>query len=266
MMDLHTINNKVRHTCLEVADFIKKEANHFSRDKIELKGLNDLVSYVDKQAEQKLVSACKSILPEAGFITEEGTESTRGEEYNWIIDPLDGTTNFTHGLPVYAISIALMQGDSIVAGVVHEINRNECFHAIENGPAFCNDKIVSVADTANLKDGLLATGFPYYNFEQMEQYLKILNVFMQKTHGLRRLGSAAVDLAYVACGRFEGFFEFNLNAWDVAAGAFIVQQAGGKVTDFKGGDNYVFGREIIAAGPVHNQMVDTIKAVWYGQN
>ncbi|MEM9856373.1 MAG: inositol monophosphatase family protein [Bacteroidota bacterium] len=254
--------NQVRHACIETAEFIKKEAAQFSRDRIELKGLNDLVSYVDKQAEQKLVSACKAILPEAGFITEEGTDSTKGEVYNWIIDPLDGTTNFTHGLPIYAISIALMRKDKIVLGVVHEINRNECFYTVEDEPAFCNERVISVNNTELLQDSLLATGFPYYNFEQMPQYLKILNTFMQKTHGLRRMGSAAVDLVYVACGRFEGFFEYNLNAWDVAAGAFIVQQAGGTVADFEGGDNYIFGREIVAAGPVQLQMLRVISEVW----
>ncbi|MEM7110197.1 MAG: inositol monophosphatase family protein [Bacteroidota bacterium] len=251
---------------METAGFIQTEAARFNKKNIELKGLNDLVSYVDKQAEQKLVSSCRSILPEAGFITEEGTDSTQGEMYNWIIDPLDGTTNFTHGLPIYAISIALMHRNEIVLGVVHEMNRNECFHAIQSEPAYCNDKVISISETEYLKDSLLATGFPYYNFDQMPQYLKILDAFMQRTHGLRRMGSAAVDLAYVACGRFEGFFEYNLNAWDVAAGAFIVQQAGGKITDFKGGDNYVFGREIIAGGFVQSQMREIIKEVWYRKN
>ncbi len=266
MINLPTVNNAVRETCLQVADFIKKESTEFSRDKIEQKGFNDLVSYVDKESEQQIVNACKKILPEAGFITEEGTETIRKEEYNWIIDPLDGTTNFTHGLPVYAISIALMQHDEIVAGVVHEVNRNECFHAVKGERAYCNEKVISVSPITELNDSLLATGFPYYDFGQIEEYLRILNAFMQQTHGLRRLGSAAVDLAYVACGRFEGFFEFNLNAWDVAAGAFIVKQAGGLVTDFKGGSNYTFGREIIAGGPVQPQVTKVIQEFWKEKN
>ncbi|MEM6523297.1 MAG: inositol monophosphatase family protein [Bacteroidota bacterium] len=264
MNNLKSLLNQVRYACIETSGFIQTEAAQFSKDSIELKGLNDLVSYVDKQAEQKLVSACKSILPEAGFITEEGTVSIKSETYNWIIDPLDGTTNFTHGLPVYAISVALMHDDEIILGVIHEINRNECFYAVKSEPAFCNDKVISIANTEHLKDSLLATGFPYYNFEQMSSYLKILDAFMQNTHGLRRMGSAAVDLAYVACGRFEGFFEYNLNAWDVAAGAFIVQQAGGKVTDFSGSHDYIFGRQIIAGGHVQPQMLELIKRIWYG--
>lgn len=266
MTDLKAINNAVRETCLQVAGFIQHESEGFSADKIEHKGFNDLVSYVDKESEQMLVKACKKILPAAGFITEEGTETIRKEEFNWIIDPLDGTTNFTHGLPVFAISVALMRHDEIVAGVVHEVNRNECFHAIEGEPAYCNEQIIKVSGINSLENSLLATGFPYYNFDRMEKYLQILNAFMQQTHGLRRMGSAAVDLAYVACGRFEGFFEFNLNSWDVAAGALIVKQAGGTVTDFKGGGNYTFGREIIAGGPAQSQMVEVIQQHWYDQN
>lgn len=246
----------------QVGDFIHQESLSFSTSSIEKKGFNDLVSYVDKQAEQQLVDGLKKILPEAGFITEEGTSTERGELYNWIIDPLDGTTNFTHGLPVYAVSVALMCGDKIVLGVVHEVNRQECFYAIEGGRAYCNEQEIRVSPIDQLGDSLLATGFPYYDFAQMDKYLKILNQFMQSTHGLRRMGSAAVDLAYVACGRFEGFFEYNLNAWDVAAGAFIVQQAGGKVTDFSGSNEYIFGREILAGCLVHAQALEIVQGHW----
>jgi myo-inositol-1(or 4)-monophosphatase len=261
-MNLEIVLGKVRSLTMEVADFIEKEAETFDTGKIEYKGFNDLVSYVDKESEKKLIKGLGEILPEAGFIAEEGTSSKKGDEYQWIIDPLDGTTNFTHGLPVFAISIALLKGDHIVLGVVHEINRNEVFYSIENGKAFCNDKEISVSGVKSLDHSLLATGFPYYNFEKMPNYLSTLNELMQKTHGLRRMGSAAVDLVYVACGRFEGFFEYNLNAWDVAAGAFIVQQAGGYVSDFSGGDNYLFGREIAASCEVHQEMLQVIQKNW----
>ena len=261
-MDLKEVLNKVTVLTAEVADFIKTESASFDTGKIEYKGINDLVSYVDKESEKKLVSGLKEILPEAGFITEEGTSKQVGEEYQWIIDPLDGTTNFTHGLPVFAISIALMQGNEIVLGIVHEINRDEVFYAIEGGSAYCNGKEIQVSPIQSLSRSLLATGFPYHNFEKMNNYLLVLNDLMQQTHGLRRMGSAAVDLVYVACGRFEGFFEYNLNAWDVAAGAFIVERAGGRVTDFSGTDNYLFGREIIASGHVHDEMLEVIQHHW----
>ena len=262
MILLEQVLDHIKAGILKTGQFIRTEAYEFDTDKIEKKGFNDLVSYVDKEAEKMLVESCKEALPEAGFITEEGTENERNETYNWIIDPLDGTTNFTHGLPVFSISVALMRDDKIVLGVVYEINRDEFFHALEGSPAFCNDKEIHVSKIDSLSESLLATGFPYYSFEEMPKYLSILNDFMQSTHGLRRMGSAAVDLAYVACGRFEGFFEYNLNAWDVAAGAFIVQQAGGEVTDFKGGDDYIFGREIVASCGVQKEMLNVISHHW----
>jgi len=247
----------------DVGTYITKEAQQFDRSRIEHKGINDLVSYVDKQAEEKLVEGLRKIVPEAGFIAEEGTSVQRGEVYNWVIDPLDGTTNFIHGLPIFSISIALLQQGEVVLGVVYEPNRDECFYAVKGQKAYCNEKLINVSNCGSINQSLLATGFPYYNFDDMEKYLLILKSFMQNSHGLRRMGSAAVDLAYVACGRFEGFFEYNLNAWDVAAGAFIVQQAGGMVSDFKGDKNYIFGREIVASTKnIHHEMLQTIQKYW----
>lgn len=246
----------------ETGEFIRQESRRFDESKIEYKGKNDLVSYVDKEAEQRLVKGLSDILPGSGFIAEEGTSTRKSDIYNWIIDPLDGTTNFTHGIPVYAVSVALMKRGVLTMGVVYEINRDECFHAIKGEGAFLNHSPIKVSETNLLEKALLATGFPYYNFDQMQQYLTIINEFMQTTHGLRRMGSAAVDLAYTACGRFEGFFEYNLNAWDVAAGALIVQEAGGVVTDFKGGDDFLFGREIVAGNVTQANMLSTIQKYW----
>lgn len=262
MIDLKHVLSELTPRILETGNFIAGAAKSFSLEQVEFKGFNDLVSYVDKEAEKKLVSACREILPEAGFITEEGTATGRAEEYNWIIDPLDGTTNFVHGLPVYSVSVGLACRGKMVLGVVYEINREELFSAIRGNGAFCNGEPISVNKTTSLGNTLLATGFPYYNFNQMSVYLKILDHFMQHTHGLRRLGSAAVDLAYVACGRFDGFFEYNLNAWDVAAGILLVQEAGGTVSDFRNGEDYLFGREIIAAGGVHPEMQKVIGSLW----
>lgn len=261
-MDLNRILTNTKTLVLEVGEFIRQESEQFSKSDIEHKGFNDLVSYVDKEAEKKLVEGCARILPEAGFIAEEGTSDKTGDTFNWVIDPLDGTTNFTHGLPIYSISLALLKEGLIVMGLVYEICRDECFYAIEGSQAFMNDQPISVSSVEKLSGSLLATGFPYYEFDRMQRYLSILNDFMQSTHGLRRMGSAAVDLAYVACGRFEGFFEYNLNAWDVAAGAFIVQQAGGKVTDFKNGSDYIFGREILATCHIHDEMLEVIQKHW----
>lgn len=266
-MDLQSIEKEVVKLCKEVAKFIAEEGRNFDRSKIEFKSsFNNLVSYVDQEAERKLVQRLKALLPEAGFITEEGTVETTGTHtYNWIIDPLDGTTNFLHALPVFAISIGLVRDQTPILGVVYEVNRNECFHAIEGGAAFCNDQEIRVSGISTLDESLLATGFPYYHLEKKEVYLSIIQEFLDKTHGIRRLGSAAIDLAYVACGRLDGFFEYNLNPWDVAGGAFILQQAGGKVSDFRGDDNFMFGRELCGAGAnLHAAMLEIIKGRWYG--
>lgn len=230
----------------QVGMFIKSERLKFSTESVEIKGKNDFVSYVDKTAEQKLVEGLALLLPESGFIAEEGTSSKKGEIYNWIIDPLDGTTNFIHGIPCFAISIALTRNNKLVLGVIYEINLDECFYAWEGSKAYLNEKEISVSKTQKLSDSLIATGFPYYNYARQDEYMELFKHFMKNTRGLRRLGSAATDLAYVACGRFDGFYEYSLRAWDVAAGAFIVQQAGGTVTDFQGNDNYIFGEEIVA--------------------
>lgn len=262
-MDLKIIQTNVTHTCLEVGDFIRNELKGFSRNNIEQKeGFNNLVSYVDKTAEKQLVESLSKILPEAGFITEEGTVATGNQAYKWIIDPLDGTTNFVHGLPVFGISVALARNDKVIMGCVYEINHKELFTAIEGGPALCNEKEIKVSTATLLEEGLFATGFPYHGYDKIPTYLNIIQEFLKKSHGLRRMGSAAIDLVYVACGRFEGFFEYDLNPWDVAAGAFIVEQAGGKVSDFKGGNNFLFGREMCAACALHPEMLKIIQQHW----
>lgn len=262
MIDLQTIVENVNELSKEVGQYIRNERANFDIQDVQHKGKSDLVSYVDKQAEAQLVNGLKSILPQAGFITEEDTPDIHGEEFTWIIDPLDGTTNFIHGVPPYAISVALMQGDEIVAGVIFEITYSECFSAAKGNGAKLNDRPIKVTPVERIDDSLFSTGFPIYNFEKIDDYLAILNALMKNSHGLRRQGSAAVDLAYVACGRYEGFFEYNLNPWDIAAGIIIIQEAGGKVTDFRGGENFLFGREIVAAGPVHSKLLDVIQRFW----
>lgn len=262
-MNLLAVEKQVIQLCEEVGSFIRKENANFDRTKIEQKGsFSNLVSYVDKEAEKRLVKKLEEILPGAGFMAEEGTVRIGTTEYTWIIDPLDGTTNFLHGLPIFAISIGLTKNDKTILGIVYEVSHQECFHAIAGGKAYCNEKIINVSPIKSLSESLLATGFPYYHTEKKENYLEIIKTFLEQTHGIRRLGSAAIDLAYVACGRMEGFFEYNLHPWDVAGGAFILQQAGGKVTDFSGGTNYLFGGELCAAGHVHSEMLKVIKEKW----
>jgi len=245
-MNLDILSKQVIQLVKETGQFIAGEAKKISTSDIEVKGFNDFVTYVDKAAEQRLISELKKMTPDAGFIVEEDQSQKTSEAYNWIIDPIDGTTNFIHAIPVYAISIALSFNGEIVLGIVYEINSDECFHAVKGGHAFLNDQAINVSKQNQLSNGLIATGFPYNDFSLIEPYLALFKDLMQNSRGIRRLGSAAVDLAYVACGRFDVFYEYSLKPWDVAAGAFIVQQAGGKVTDFEGKSDYVFGQQIIA--------------------
>ncbi|CAH0124787.1 Inositol-1-monophosphatase [Pedobacter sp. Bi27] len=259
-MNYELLCTKVISIVRLTGNFIRKEAMQFDVQKIEYKGLNDMVSYVDKTAEQKLVQNLEKLIPDAGFITEEKTINRTGKTYTWIIDPLDGTTNFIHGIPAYGISVALYEDGLAVIGVVYELNRGEMFYSYKGGPALMNKKEIKVSTNPDLKSSLLATGFPYYQFDKQPQYLKLLTEMMQKSHGVRRIGAAAIDLVYTACGRFDAFFEYNLQQWDFAAGCFIVQQAGGEVYDFSGGNNYFEKREILATnGKLTAEMLTAIK-------
>lgn len=248
----------------KVAAFIAAEAGKVSDEQIETKSLNSLVSYVDKTAETMLVAELGKLLPGSVFLTEEKTVEQATGQWQWIIDPLDGTTNFLHGLPCFAVSVALRQNEETVMGIVYEVTRKECFYAWKGGGAWLNGHRISVTQTTSLADSLLATGFPYRDFERLDPYLQVFTTFMKSTRGIRRFGAAAVDLAWVACGRFDGFYEYGLSPWDLAAGALLVNEAGGRVCDFKGGDDYLFGEELIATNShLHQPVLDVIKENFY---
>ena len=257
-MNLEELCKQVISLSKEVGAFIREEGKNFQISDIEYKGHSNLVSYVDKTAEEKIVKRLIELLPDAGFITEEETINKTGEVFNWIVDPLDGTTNFIHGLPVFSVSIALEQNKELVLGVVYEINLDECFYAWKGGGAYVNDKPIKVSPHEELSKTLIATGFPYYNFEQENEYLAVVRELMQQSHGIRRMGSAAVDMAYVACGRFDAYFEYNINLYDIAAGAVIVREAGGTAFNFSGGDEFYQSREMIAS---NGKIGDVMKAI-----
>ncbi len=264
-MDLSALVKNVISLSKETGEFIRGEALIFDRGKIEYKGLHDMVSYVDKTAEINLVKGLSSLIPGAGFVTEEETRTILSDDYNWIIDPLDGTTNFIHGIPTFSISIALEYKRELIMGVVYEINRDECFSAWKNGGAYRNGERIFVSKAPAIENTLLATGFPFYEFSKMEKYLNVLRQLMQKCHGLRRIGSAAIDLAYVACGRFDGYFEYNLNSYDVAAGIVLVREAGGEVFDFSGGADIIARREVIATnGKISSELLGIIRTEFEG--
>jgi len=259
-MDYKTLTSQVIDLAKETGRFFLEEINKVKVSDIEVKGLHDFVSYVDKTAEARIVKRLSELLPESGFVTEEETATHKGERFNWIVDPLDGTTNFLHHIPLYSVSIALMENDEVVIGVIYEPNLDECFYASKGGKAYLNENEIHVSDQQEMKNTVLATGFPYKDFGKMDGYIELFTWFARNTSGLRRLGSAAVDLAYTACGRFEGFYEYGLQPWDVAAGVFIVQQAGGSVTDFKGGHDYIFGGELFASNSLlHKPLLEAVK-------
>jgi len=216
------------------AAFVREQHEKRNELQIEEKGRQNFVTEVDLKAEQILVSGLSDLLPEAGFIAEEGTSTHRGVRYNWIVDPIDGTTNFIHGVFPFAISVALSQDDEVVAGIVYEFGLDEYFYAWKGGGAWLNGKAIQVSRVASVDGALIATGFPYTDFTYLEEFMQSMDHFMKHSHGLRRLGSAATDIAYVACGRYDAFYEYGLNSWDVAAGIILVQEAGGEVSDFGG--------------------------------
>lgn len=261
-MNYEAICRQAAQIARETGLFLKQNRSLHQPD-ITVKGKNDFVTNMDKQSEEMIVEQLSALLPEAGFIAEEGTRNVQMPVYNWIVDPIDGTTNFIHNIHPYAISIALKEYDKIVVGVVYEIGRDECFFAWENGGAWLNNERISVSKAPTVAESLIATGFPYNNFSQMAGYMNSLKHLMQNCNGIRRLGSAATDLAYVACGRFDGFYEYSLKAHDVAAGVLLVHEAGGSITDFKGGTNYLFGGEIVASNHhISNEFQDIIKTAF----
>jgi len=263
-MNLEILTNQVVNLSKAVGQMIREEVSKLDESDVEYKGIHNLVTYVDKKSEDILIGELKKMLPEAGFIAEEDEKLPRGERYNWIVDPLDGTTNFIHKIPLYSISIALNDGDETILGVVYEINLKECFYAWKNGPALLNGKEIRVSETGVLDKSLIATGFPYYDYSKLDPYLALFKDLMQSSRGVRRLGSAAVDLAYVAAGRFELFYEYGLNPWDVAAGALIVKQAGGHITRFNGDTNFVFGKEIVASNShVHDEFLNKLNLYFF---
>lgn len=228
------------------AAFIRGEQGRVTAGQVEEKFLNGLVSYVDRTAEEILVDGLHDLLPDATFLTEEETAPNAESDLQWIIDPLDGTTNFLFGLPHYAISVGLKVDHIPVFGLICHVPRNEYYYAWQGGGAWRDGQQIRVSERARLSDSLIATGLPYYDFGRASAYYAALQEFSRHTRGIRRFGAAALDLAYVAAGQYDAFFEYGLAPWDVAAGIVLVQEAGGKICDFSGGGHYLHGREIIA--------------------
>lgn len=223
---------------------------------ISFKGVVDLVTNFDRRAQDLIYDRLSATFPEHGFLAEEGLSRREKSEFRWVFDPLDGTTNFAHRFPIFTVSIALEHQGSIVLGVVYDPMREEMFQAVKGEGAWLNGRRISVSSVADLDGSLLATGFPYDLRESPVNNITHFNHFLTRAQAVRRCGSAALDLCYVGCGRFDGFWELKLKPWDQAAGALIVEQAGGRVSDFAGGAFDITGRECLASnGLVHEGMI-----------
>jgi myo-inositol-1(or 4)-monophosphatase len=224
------------------------------------KGFNDFVSEVDLASEKEIIRVLKTAYPDHAFLGEESGLTHQADNI-WIIDPLDGTTNFLHGFPQYCISIALEQKGEITQAVIYDPNRNDLFTATKGQGAYLNQRRIRVSNKSKLKDSLLGTGFPFRDFQHLPVYLKIFEEVVRGTSGIRRPGSAALDLAYVAAGWFDGFFEINLSKWDIAAGGLLVTEAGGIVSDFSEKEGWIESGNIVATTPkIYEPLIKIIQS------
>nr|MBL8411703.1 inositol monophosphatase [Dechloromonas sp.] len=250
---MHPALNIAIKAARRAGQIINRASNDIDLLKVSSKQPNDFVTEVDKAAEAAIIETLQDAYPGYGILAEESGETagqgTAESEFQWIIDPLDGTTNFIHGMPQYAVSIALTKGGVLDQAVIFDPNRNELFTASKGAGAFLNERRIRVSRRTKLQDSLLGTGFPYRSFDKVDTYLEIFKELTQKTAGQRRPGAASLDLAYVACGRYDGFWEFGLSPWDMAAGALLISEAGGLVSDLRGEANYLETGNLIAGTP-----------------
>ncbi|PPC95066.1 MAG: inositol monophosphatase [Methylotenera sp.] len=257
---MHPILSNAVKAAREAGRIINRASNDVGALNIQSKSINDFVSEVDHAAEAAIIHILKDAYPDHGFLGEESGDTNKDAENIWIIDPLDGTTNFLHNFPQYCVSIALQQNGVLTQAVIYDPVRNDLFTATKGRGAFLNDKRIRVSNRAKLQQSLIGTGFPFRDFTHLDTYLAMMKDMIKKTTGIRRPGSAALDLAYVAAGYTDGFFEINLSAWDIAAGGLLVQEAGGMVGDFEGNESWLQTGNIVAANPkVFAQMLQTLE-------
>jgi myo-inositol-1(or 4)-monophosphatase len=247
------------------AELIIENLDRLSESDISLKQTSDFVTRIDKESEEIIIRTIKGMFPDHFFLSEESMRETFKEHYRWIIDPLDGTTNYIHGYPVFAVSIALEWKGEIVLGVVLDPIKDELFTAEKEKGAFLNELPLEVSAIASFKDCLITTGFPFREKNMIDLYLKAFRNIFLKASGLRRAGSAALDLAYLAAGRCDGFFELGLSPWDIAAGSILIKEAGGVITDFSGGGEYMSTGNIVAGNSaIQVKILEEIKNVFGG--
>jgi myo-inositol-1(or 4)-monophosphatase len=255
--------NPMLNTAIKAArkagSIIVRYSHQLDRLAVDSKGHNDFVSVVDYEAERAITDVLRHAYPEHGILAEESGERA-GDEFQWVIDPLDGTTNFLHGYPQFSVSIALLHRGRLELAVVLDPLRDELFSASRGGGAHLNDRRIRVSRTARINVALLGTGFPFKSFEYLEPYLNMFRSLLVASSGVRRAGSAALDLAHVACGRLDGFWEIGLQTWDLAAGALLIEEAGGLVSDFAGGREFLHSGNIVAGTPrIHAEVLQRLQ-------
>lgn len=255
---LQALTVEVCNASRKAADFIRSQVGKVENSQIEAKEQNSLVSYVDKNAERILVEALTPLVPSPGFITEEDTVQNSSNEYTWIIDPLDGTTNFLQQIPIFSVSVALAHNGEIIIGCVIDIMQNNCYYAWQGGGAWLNGKRIHVSKRSEMSESIIATGFPYYKPDTLHLLADLFREVLAHARGIRRLGSAALDMTYVACGKMDAFYETQLNAWDIGAGTILVREAGGTVTDFEGNGDFVTKRQLIASNTLLHPKIKEI--------
>lgn len=263
-MNLEQLTEQVKELALYAGDFLRRERRLFERGRVEKKAAHDYVSYVDKASERLIVERLHELLPQAGFIAEEGSGAHAEEEYWWLVDPLDGTTNFIHDNAPYCVSIALRNREEVLLGVVYECCRDELFWAHKGGKAFLNGREIHVSAVENPDEAFIELGFPY-NAEAYRPFaLHLVEQLYGRVAGLRLMGAAAAELCYIAAGRFEGRIEALLGPWDIAAGSLILRQAGGRITDFDGGEAYADGSSVLASnGKIHDYLLEKTKGTHF---
>lgn len=246
-------------------DIILKNFGRLSAGDIQAKQDFDFVTKVDKWSEAIIMQTIRDKFPSHVFLAEETLKQEAGSNYRWIIDPLDGTTNYIHSYPMFSVSIALEYKGEIIVGVVFDPLKDELFHAVKDSGSFLNNKQIYASDTVLLAKSLIATGFPFRKKEMIDLYLDAFRTIFEGVSDIRRAGSAALDLSYIAAGRCEGFFELNLSPWDIAAGSLLIKEAGGVITDFGGGENYLTTGNIIGGNEhIHNEILKIIKQIFKG--
>ena len=258
---MHPTLNIAVKAARRAATVINRASTQLDLLTVQSKSPNDFVTEVDRAAEQAIIEVLRDAFPGHGILAEESGESGPESEYTWIIDPLDGTTNFIHGMPQYAVSIAQTKNGVLEHAVVYDPNTNEMFTASRGAGAFLNDRRIRVSRRTRLNEALIGTGFPFRRFDHVDAYLAMFKELTQKTAGIRRPGAASLDLAYVAAGRFDGFWEMGLSPWDMAAGVLLIQEAGGLVSDLSGEANYLATGNLVAGSPkIFGQLLPIIQA------